>query len=100
MSLITPERARELLALLPEKNAVFCDTNEVTLGGEATSDRELWLSYGDYPSVDFIAAPIPGSDHAARVWPVLAASTDALRTIQHLYGLLEQHGITVQERGL
>lgn len=92
MTLITPERAAELLALLPE------DANFAAIG-----DSELYLCWPDPesnwpPGVDCrTVAELEPEDAAL---PVLAEAADALRTIQHLYGLLEQHGITVQERGL
>ena len=60
MTLITPERAAELLALLPEEGS---DT--LTPGWDTP--------HGYIPAC----------------WPVLAASTDALRTVQHLHGLLD-----------
>lgn len=92
MTLITPERAAELLALLPE-NANFA----------AIGDSELYLCWPDSesdwpPGVDCrTVAELEPEDEALHV---LANVTEALRTVQHLYGLLEQHGITVQERGL
>lgn len=92
MSLITPERATELLALLPE-NANFA----------AIGDSELYLCWPDSES-DW--PPGVGSRTVAELepedaaLPVLAEAADALRTVLHLYGLLEQHGVTVKEREL
>lgn len=93
MSLITPERAADLLALLPDKDATFVDIGE-QLGG-------IYLSFGaTYEQLDIRKVAVLDehetyADHRA-AWEVLASAADALRTVQHLYGLLEQHGIQAE----
>lgn len=82
MTLIPPERAAELLALLPEW------ANFAAIG-----DSELYLCWPDQeatwpPGVD--SRPVAELEPDDATLPVLAAAAQALRTVQHLYGLLEQ----------
>lgn len=130
MSLITPERARELLALLPTRinlnesvkvrlsnvgvsrlDDYYADLREqAPVGahrylqpGHADEDglrqyqlHELMHIFGPACGVGW-AFPFTDGDVYL---PGAETHADALRTVQHLYGLLERHGITVQERGL
>lgn len=82
MTLITPKRATELLALLPE------DANFAAIG-----DSELYLCWPDQDATwphDVEIRTVAELEPDDATLPVLAAAADALRTVQHLYDLLEQ----------
>ena len=127
-TLITPERAAELLALLPAR----INLNEpVKVRLSDVGMSRLYDYYADLREQAPVAAhhylqPRHADEDGLRQYqlhelmhifgpacglgrafpftdgdvylPGAETHADALRTIQYLYGLLERHGITVQER--